>query len=433
MAPTGPVPRDFDVLVSTGDRLLAWQGYGGGGSLGEVSNPDDGGLYDPVANRWTPMATAGAPLNWRRHGDAVLQLPAGRYLLVAQPTELWTGSALFVWGGRPHVGAQFDPKRNAWTPIARGPSTRFGFGALAAGTKVAIWGGFRTEEPAKNLAEGFFFDAATHAWTAMESANAPSGRSLPTLAWTGTSLVVFGGCLYAAGECKAVTDGGIYDPAVGSWRPIPALPPPPPRTEYRTHWTGTRLVVWLAPEPMRLGPEVGDGFVLDPATATWTPLPPLTNAPSQMEGLHRPHAFGLGHTLVAPGMGAMWREGESAWVTMATPSGGRFRWRAFADGNLGPAEVAGRLVYEVKDGVGLYDPAANAWERIESPPKGDTPPWLWVHGAIVAWGGQVVLGKPIPECQGRRPQDPGCDPTGEILRGPGRVLRAGFVYEPPRP
>jgi hypothetical protein len=99
----------FDHLVAwTGDRVLVWGG-------GEQGSPDpilltpakqwlsDGGLYDPVAQAWTAVATAPLP-------DTGYQLSAY--------WSLWTGDRLAV-GQNGKVGGWFyDPHANAWTTFA---------------------------------------------------------------------------------------------------------------------------------------------------------------------------------------------------------------------------------------------------------------------------------------------------------------------------
>jgi N-acetylneuraminic acid mutarotase len=76
--------------VWTGSRLLLW-----GGTTRPDSNavPRHGLAYDPRTNRWSPLPRA--PL-------------AGR----PQPTAVWTGRSLIVWGGGTKTdGAAFTPGR----------------------------------------------------------------------------------------------------------------------------------------------------------------------------------------------------------------------------------------------------------------------------------------------------------------------------------
>jgi N-acetylneuraminic acid mutarotase len=63
--------------VWTGTRLLVW---GGTTRAGSLVAPRRGLAYDPKANRWSPLPTA--PLKGR-----------------LEPTAVWTGRSMIVWGG----------------------------------------------------------------------------------------------------------------------------------------------------------------------------------------------------------------------------------------------------------------------------------------------------------------------------------------------
>jgi N-acetylneuraminic acid mutarotase len=87
--------------VWTGKRLLIWGGTAGAPSGVELVTPNQGLAYDPKANRWSPLP--GAPLLGR-----------------LDPTAVWTGQAMIVWGGhRPAIpegrvfadGAAFRPSK----------------------------------------------------------------------------------------------------------------------------------------------------------------------------------------------------------------------------------------------------------------------------------------------------------------------------------
>ena len=69
--------RTAAAVVWTGRRLLVW---GGQTFPGAVVPARHGLAYDPLSNRWTPLPQA--PLGGR-----------------ADPTAVWTGHELIVWGG----------------------------------------------------------------------------------------------------------------------------------------------------------------------------------------------------------------------------------------------------------------------------------------------------------------------------------------------
>src|SRR6185437_6299656 len=112
MAATGaPSPRLEPTAVAwTGSRFLIWGGRVATTAPGSVRLLGDGALYDPAADRWTPMSAAGAPAP---RTDA---------------TVVWTGRKLVVVGGNGGVGGPalagggvYDPATNRWTRLPAPP------------------------------------------------------------------------------------------------------------------------------------------------------------------------------------------------------------------------------------------------------------------------------------------------------------------------
>jgi hypothetical protein len=168
-----------------------------GGSI-STGFTNTGGQYDPVANTWTATSTTGAP--------------EGRY----SNAMVWTGSKVLVWGG-----AKFDS-----------------FG----------WTLFRT---------GGLYDPVTNTWTATSQTNAPSGRLFFASAWTGSALVVWGGCTDDSTCSSSTNTGGEYNAASDSWVATPLTGAPSARGKLAGVWTGSEFVVW-------------GGATNDSGTFTWT-------------------------------------------------------------------------------------------------------------------------------------------------------------------
>ena len=112
MAATGaPSPRLEPTAVAwTGSRFLIWGGRVATTAPGSVRLLGDGALYDPAADRWTPMSAAGAPAP---RTDA---------------TVVWTGRKLVVVGGNGGAGGPalagggvYDPATNRWTRLTAPP------------------------------------------------------------------------------------------------------------------------------------------------------------------------------------------------------------------------------------------------------------------------------------------------------------------------
>lgn len=109
--------------------MIVWGGFVAFGSRAQ------GAIYDPAADRWTPVGTAGSPE------------PRGGHL------ALWTGSRMIVFGGSAAVRAVdvYDPIADRWVQM-----TVAGTGA------AAVWTGSRLI-----MAAGGFgiYDPATDTWS----------------------------------------------------------------------------------------------------------------------------------------------------------------------------------------------------------------------------------------------------------------------------
>jgi hypothetical protein len=78
LLPEMPLPRSDFAAVWTGHRVLVWGGLSG--SFPTWQPPAHGESYNPPANRWTALPVSPLP---------------GR----ANPTAVWTGRQMIVWGG----------------------------------------------------------------------------------------------------------------------------------------------------------------------------------------------------------------------------------------------------------------------------------------------------------------------------------------------
>jgi hypothetical protein len=84
-----------------------------------------------------------------------------------------------------------------------------------------------------------------------------------------------------------VLTGGRYTPSTDSWLPTAEAGAPSARSNPHAAWTGSRLLVWsgAAPGPLGYpGEIVGDGALFDPATDGWTPVSTAGAASSLQRG-----------------------------------------------------------------------------------------------------------------------------------------------------
>jgi len=297
-----PTARGYEARVWTGEQLLIWGGVAQSGDK-SWANHQDGALFDPVKNRWTPMSTNGAP-----EGRAVMQ------------QYVWTGSQFIVWGGfRFETGTGFDPVYTAasgggiydvatdtWTSIAA-------LGAPTHAPTEVFWTGSRMlvlalldgrTTPGELAFDGALFDPAANRWSKM---SAPDPSLAADFVWsdgsrrtfyTGKALVMFGERINDSGSPRASNVALVYDPATDHWRgaELPAKP------AYGT-WQVAELIegkiVYGGAGPLLADSTGADHLttqltVFDPEAMTFSDLPLLRDRAI-------PHVVGSAHHLLAWG------------------------------------------------------------------------------------------------------------------------------------
>jgi hypothetical protein len=205
------------------DTVSGPQGYHACASLAGL--PDvcpryaDGALYDPVADRWTAMASEGAPT--ARHG----------HLLA------WSGKKLLVFGGRgggaspsnPEGelftdGALYDPEARTWKQIARAPYSAAQSLVMRAhwtGTRLVVTGGANG---------GWIYEPESDLWSEVPGDGCFSSLSVQAGALAGFCL---------RGDRQVAL---LLAPGARSWAEYP-LPEKSP-VGSAILWTGKRLFVW---------------------------------------------------------------------------------------------------------------------------------------------------------------------------------------------
>ena len=212
-----PAPSARGIVVWTGKEMIGW----GGGCCGDAFS--SGSAYSLATNRWRLLPRS--PLAGNQH-----------------PIGAWTGRelVLLVSGldadGKPAPArlaraAAYDPGKNRWRRLAPPPAVRIGAAAVWDGREILMVGGAAPGgRPTKTA---FAFDPGTNRWRNL--APMPSGRSGALTLWTGKSMLVVGG------------QGGrsplAYDPRTNRWSVLPR-PPLPARLEPTAAWTGRSLIVW---------------------------------------------------------------------------------------------------------------------------------------------------------------------------------------------
>ena len=81
-------------------------------------------------------------------------------------------------------------------------------------------------------------------WTRTSTANAPTRRVNHTAVWTGSEMIVWGGC-DSFFRCNNVSNtGGKYYPGTDSWTATSTTNAPDARYLHTAVWTGSEMIIW---------------------------------------------------------------------------------------------------------------------------------------------------------------------------------------------
>jgi beta-lactamase regulating signal transducer with metallopeptidase domain/N-acetylneuraminic acid mutarotase len=190
---------------------------------------------------------------------------------------IWTGKELLVWGGGSQSvffndGARYELATDTWRPISvqNAPSPRWFHAAVWTGSEMIVWGGRAEFDNYQVRGDGGRYDPATDTWKPLSSIGAPKARSQMAAIWTGTEMLIWGGS--AEGWAVELT-GARYNPQTDAWRTIAETDAPEGRMEPSAVWTGSEMIVWGG---VRFSPDhvaFNSGGRYDPVRDKWRSLP----------------------------------------------------------------------------------------------------------------------------------------------------------------
>jgi hypothetical protein len=146
------------------------------------------------------------------------------------------------------------------TPVSRRPLALLAAGVLLIAGVGGLWwtSADRRPDPAPSDGSVAPVEASVGTWT-IPSESPLSARQFPTVAWTGTEFIVWGGVVGNTG----LTDGALYDPATDTWRPMAD------RADVRAGGAAVWIESGLAVATRR------SAAIYDPGSGTWTLLPEI--------------------------------------------------------------------------------------------------------------------------------------------------------------
>jgi hypothetical protein len=242
-SPLLSVHDGYGIVAWTGRELIGW----GGGCCGDAFS--DGVAYSTATNRWRALAPS--PLAGSQH-----------------PIGAWTGRELIVfvggldpdgkpWPARLARAAAYNPRTNTWRRIAPLPAARGGASVVWDGREVLVVGG-AAPGAATAARVGFAYNPATNRWRRLPRMN--FGRIGAAAVWTGKQLLLWGGTT-RPGSTVALRSGLAFDPNSNRWTALPRAPVEG-RLEPAVAWTGRSLIVWGGASSL----GIRDGAVFTPTT-----------------------------------------------------------------------------------------------------------------------------------------------------------------------
>lgn len=266
------------------------------------------------------------------------------------------------------VWFQWNAATSTWEELANGiptPQSALETGAVLAGQDVFFFGGFLGESPGDVLSiaaeypleRPWAYSTTTGSWRELSPVDQPDPRKAPLLVWTGTEVIVWGGQMLGWVIHEPVA-GGLYNPQFDAWR-LMSPGDRAPGGDSIAVWSGEEMFVWSPPQPARNDPPFA---AYNPQTDIWRPIL-APDAPE--DGLSG--AVRWNQELLFHGRSGVRRYDlmSGTWRAAATENSPFENVTPLAD----PVVTAsGDALYMLVDSdLGRYEPARDAWERIEVP------------------------------------------------------------------
>jgi hypothetical protein len=434
-----PVAQYFESAAWTGEEVLF---SGGWNSASYNSHERRCGavvsfltsrvqLYNPAKDTWRVAVAEGQP-------QAGVNRAAG-----------WTGSEWFVWGGQTiqglklASGARYRPSTDSWHPVTStgAPSARSHTGVIAVGSEVVIWGGIDGDSHRLGNGARFLPGANGGSWIPLPPSGAPSPRSQPMMAWTGSEILLSGGSCQSVPACRvgarltlgnaswspllnggigapggrpgprgnsdgvrgivgssnwvlpSFTDyAGVYDPLTDRWQHVFADGRPDNDINAHLGLFEDTVIVFGGPKG---GVPSPSGAIFDLGLRAWSqdiPEPPewITGISSPVVAVAAPYAFVWGGWLDNQyrETGFVYDVRTGQWSSVANVDAPAARANAAATVRDGRVYLwGGNNAQHLFDG-GIYDIEADVWEPIHA--VGDTPPSFGGYDGLLAVDGGLI-------------------------------------------
>ena len=272
-APSGFEWRAAHTIVWTGRQVLIIAGSNNRSSwdLWRTYEPSPAWLtYDPAADTWGELIVGPQPSEVELNSDGV-----------------WTGSEV-LFAHESISGLALDPEQGTWRTLAAGPlSPRQEPSRVWTGRELVVWGGCNHvlaecsgSTSQERFRDGAVYKPSSDTWRTMAPSPLPEG-AVTAAVWTGAEVFY-----YTADVDTGVTGAASYNPALDQWTLLTA-PPFDPRYDLELAWSSVSdlVLAWggWRPDPGKSDYVVGgmgfasDGAAYDLSTKTWLRLPDAPN------------------------------------------------------------------------------------------------------------------------------------------------------------
>jgi N-acetylneuraminic acid mutarotase len=252
----GPGRRENALLFNAGTKLVMQGGYRNDGAT--TTFLTDGAIFDTATSTWLSLGAGSPSQSFDTATNAV-----------------WTGAKAIFWnavGSYPSKGGYaFTAASNGWASLQTTgePSFRISSSSVWTGSKMIVWGGHDYSNDTF-FDTGAIYDPSNNSWTSMSTTGAPTPRGRHSAVWTGSKMVVWGGCNHPMDrDSSQFQTGGLYNPADDSWTAMSTIGAPSGRERAGLAWTGTHVLVYGG---NRGGTALNDAYLYDPVGNSWTTI-----------------------------------------------------------------------------------------------------------------------------------------------------------------
>lgn len=264
--------------------------------------------------------------------------------------------------------------QNTWVTLSTTsqPVDRIIPSLVWTGTSAILWGGSSTGSTPTYLNTGGRYNASANTWSSMSATGAPEGRGAHAAVWTGSVMVVWGGIKGTISTASnLLTTGGRYDPVANTWTSTSTTGAPSARYDFTSIWSGTYMVIWGGQNSG--GTLLGTGGRYNPSTNAWSAVT-ATGAPTARSG-HT--AVWTGSKMIIWGgndtsgtvtnSGKLYDPAADTWTSMTTTGAPVGRSGHIAVWTGSKMIVWGGYINNsltMTNTGGIYDPATNTWAAV---------------------------------------------------------------------